>query len=327
MNRPDDAPSPQARPGAAQRVFLVGDKTSLRDLGRIARAVVDDVRIVATPDEVAADDADLVVVDYEAIEEGARDAIFERFARQQDAGRFVLFMGGAQRTELAGLFARHTLTHLLARSGDLDGDELLVTVQKILRDDIFGLEKYFPWGAEHERLTLSRASDRFAAIRAAAAFATRKGAQARFVELFQSAADELITNAIYNAPTNDAGERCFAHLSRTEEVELAAGKSVEAVFCTDGRKLGISVRDPFGSLATETVVAYLGKCFRKGSDQVDDKEGGAGLGLYYLFETLSQFIINVHPGRRTELIGVIDIRGRYRDFSERPKSFNVFLAR
>lgn len=311
----------------AESALLVGDRAALKDMARIARAALPDVRVVEDLHDEAATGCDLVVVDYDALPSDARDEVFTRFAVQQRDGRLLLYMGGAQRTELATLFARHALTHLLARSGDLDGEELLVTVQKILRRDVFGLEKYFSWGAEQERVTLTRASERFAAIKAAAAFAERKGAQRRFVELFETAADELITNALFNAPTDDDGERCFAHLSRTEEVVLPAGKEVQAVFCTDGRRLGISVQDPFGSLEAETVVAYLGKCFRKGSDQVDDKQGGAGLGLYYLFEMLSQFVVNIRPGERSELIGIIDIRGRYRDFSDRPKSFNVFLSR
>lgn len=313
--------------GRARSATLIGAKAGLREMARVARAALPDVRIVETPQEVDGDETDLVVVDYDGLDAGLREGVFDRFAAHQREGRLLLCMGGTHRGELATLFARHALTHLLARSGDVDAEELLVTVQKILRRDIFGIEKYFPWGAEYERVTLSRASERSSAIQGAAEFAERKGAQRRFVELFQTAADELITNALFNAPTNAAGERCYAHLSRTEDVVLAEGQSVEAVFCTDGRKLGIAVTDPFGSLQADTVVAYLGKCFRKGSDQIDDKQGGAGLGLYYLFEMLSQFIVNIRPGERTEIIGVIDVRGRYREFSDRPKSFNVFLAR
>lgn len=313
-------------PRPARSALLIGDKALLKDIARIARAAVPDVRIAAPGDDLSAEPWDLVVVDYDGLDEEARAGILTRFARHQETGRLLLCMGGTQRRELATLFGKHALTHLLARSGEVDAEELLVTVQKILREDVFGIEKYFPWGAEVERISMRRASDRFEAIKAAASFAERKGAQPRFVELFHTAADELITNAIYNAPTDASGARCFAHRSRVEEVVLPDDKTVEAVFCADGRRLGISVTDPFGSLDAETVIAYLGKCFRKGTDQVDDKAGGAGLGLYYLFETLSQFIINLRAGERTELIGVLDIRGRYRDFSDRPKSFNVFQS-
>ena len=90
--------------------------------------------------------------------------------------------------------------------------------------------------------------------------------------------------------------------------------------------MAISVCDPFGSLTRERLLQYLSKCFRKGDDQVDTKAGGAGLGLYYVFECLSHFIVNIHPGKRTEMIGLIDVRKGYKEFSAMNKSFNVFMS-
>ena len=63
----------------------------------------------------------------------------------------------------------------------------------------------------------------------------------------------------------------------------------------------------------------------RGGDQIDQKDGGAGLGLYYIFESLNHLIVNVAPNRRTEMIGLMDISGTFRDFAERPKSLNVFI--
>ncbi|RYG65777.1 hypothetical protein EON77_18135 [bacterium] len=96
--------------------------------------------------------------------------------------------------------------------------------------------------------------------------------------------------------------------------------------CCDGRRLGVAVRDPFGSLRADTVLDYLTRCFRRGPDQIDAKEGGAGLGLYFTFEALSHFVINVSPGRATEMIGLLDVSGTFKDFARRGKSFNMFVT-
>lgn len=310
----------------AGRALLIGERVRLKEMARVARTALTEVHISSSLEEAPSDEWDLVVVDYEVLSPPTRAVVFERFARQCSDGRLLLCMGESQRTDLAPLLQGHTLTHLLAGSGQVDPAEFLITVQKILGREIFGIEKYFPWGSEVQRFTLQRASDRFATIRAAAEFAEKNGTQGRFVELFQTATDELTTNALYNAPVDDEGVRSSSHLSRTEEVELPADKPVQVTLCADGSKLGIAVADAYGSLKPDTVVSYLSKCFRRGPDQVDEKQGGAGLGLYYLFESLSQFVINVAPGERTEMMGILDIRGRYKDFSERPKSFNVFLS-
>ena len=83
--------------------------------------------------------------------------------------------------------------------------------------------------------------------------------------------------------------------------------------------------DAFGSIEVPTVLRYLAKCLRRGSDQVDEKAGGAGLGLFYVFDALGHFIVNLEAGVKTEMIGILDLQARYKDFSERPKSFNVFV--
>lgn len=87
----------------------------------------------------------------------------------------------------------------------------------------------------------------------------------------------------------------------------------------------ISITDPFGGLTSEQFRRYIGKGLRRGADQIDDKAGGAGLGLYFLFERLNSLVLNVAPGRCTELIGLIDITGSFRAAVAAPKSLNVFV--
>jgi hypothetical protein len=107
---------------------------------------------------------------------------------------------------------------------------------------------------------------------------------------------------------------------------LSGSEEVVLKFCFDGTRLGASILDPFGSISQERIVSYIAKCFRKGSDQVDEKAGGAGLGLYYIFDALSSFVINIKPGTKTEMIGLIDITGSYKDFVSKGKSFNIFVS-
>jgi hypothetical protein len=303
------------------RLLLLSPDAS-KDVLRVVRTVAPAATFAASLAEVDAAAAwDLVVVDYAALPVADRAAALTRFS----AGHVLVQMGAEEKDDLATLFDRYGLTNILAKSGELEAEDLLVTLQKILRGDVFGTDKYFGWAAETATMTATKASDRHAIIDAAAVFAERAGAAGRFVEAFRGACDELVTNALYDAAVDEHGARRFAHRRRTEEVELAAGEEVVVRFCADGRRVGIGVVDPFGSLDASTVVRYLGKCFRRGQDQVDEKEGGAGLGLYYVLEGLSQFVVNVDAGKRTEVIGLLDVRHRYKDFASKAKSFNVFV--
>jgi len=192
----------------------------------------------------------------------------------------------------------------------------------LLRGNIFGLEKYFPWGLEPRRFYLRTSSQKDEALREAEAYAAEVGIRSRFATLLCTVVDELVSNAIYHAPV---GQGRHAHVRRDQEVTLDQAEAIEVKLVCDGRRLGVSVADPFGTLTRERLLAYLSKCFRKGADQIDEKEGGAGLGLYCVFQSLSHLVVNISPGKQTEVVGLIDVGGSFRDFAARNKSFNVFL--
>ena len=77
-------------------------------------------------------------------------------------------------------------------------------MQKLLRGDVFGLEKYMAWGAEVRSYTLDDARDRDAAVAALAKDVVAVGLPDRVGSLVSVIADELIANALYVAPVDDA---------------------------------------------------------------------------------------------------------------------------
>jgi hypothetical protein len=120
-----------------------------------------------------------------------------------------------------------------------------------------------------------------------------------------SIADELLTNAIYDAPTDASGRHKFAHVDRRSKVSLAADEDVLLAFGSDGYTLAISVIDPFGSLPIDRIRERLLSCMN--SQEIEDKAGGAGLGLYSVLKQCDELIINIEPGKRTEVIAFIDL--------------------
>jgi hypothetical protein len=92
----------------------------------------------------------------------------------------------------------------------------------------------------------------------------------------------------------------------------------------DGNFIGIAQRDPFGSLTQETIVSYLNRCLVEPGPL--DSTAGAGIGLYRVFQSLSKFVVNIEPGRRTEVIALLDLRLNMKKFRHAPKSFHIFIA-
>jgi hypothetical protein len=309
----------------AMRVTIVdGDRPTANAIGRVltsAGAVVDIVAPSATSD--LGEPRELVVVNYEGLDAATRSATVR--ALKAAHRRVLVYSGNCIKSDLAELFGTTVLTNLLAKNPDVDAAELLVTIQKILQNDLFGLEKYFPWGAPRASYKIASSAERPRFLEDVRAFADSMKLHERMLMHLVTVADELVTNGLYDAPVDDSGASRFAHLSRREEVVLGPGEELDVTLCRDGRRVGIAVSDRFGSLSPTRVTDYLGKCYRKGGDQVDAKEGGAGLGFYYAFEALSHLIINIAPGKRTEVIGLLEVPNRYKDFAARAKSFNIFV--
>jgi hypothetical protein len=321
--------APDIAPGRRKRVLLVdGDKAQLSGMTKVLRPVVaGDVESRDSLGELPEDgECDLVAVNYDGLSPAERDVLIGSFSSFKRQTRLLLISAGQCKRDFDALFGRYALTNLIANNGVVDAEDLIVTVQKILRRDVFGIEKYFIWGVQVISMRLSRSTDKGRLLAEAEEYAKRIGIRSRLVSLFCTVADELVTNAIYNAPRSPDGQSRYSHLPRIDHVALDAGEEIEVKFCCDGRRLGIAAIDPFGSLTQERVLDYLAKCFRKGDDQIDQKPGGAGLGFYYIFEAVSHFVVNLSVGKRTEMIGLIDIRGGYRNFAGSTKSFNIFTG-
>jgi hypothetical protein len=309
------------------RVLVIdANKKELRSLERILKSVVGTVEareILETPPNDG--DFDLVALSYDSLPSGNKTELLSSLCNRSYSV-LVLFSGDMWGSEHRELLQNHRLTNFLAKNeGKVGGDDLLVTINKILSRDIFGLGKYFPWGSGAVVLETNRSEEKDEIVARAQLFARNLGVNDRLATSFALVTDELLTNALYNAPVDLQGRHLFSSKDRAEAVTLLPNQLVGIKFCSDGQKIGVSVTDPFGSLTSDVVLNYISKCLRRDDEQIDKKLGGAGLGLFQAFASVSHFILNIKPGHRCEAIGLIDVRGSFKDFVSQAKSFNIFV--
>ncbi|HTJ41985.1 MAG TPA: hypothetical protein VL463_07795 [Kofleriaceae bacterium] len=222
---------------------------------------------------------------------------------------------------------RKFLRNIIAKNDEpLEPDELIITAEKLLRQDLFGLQKYILWGVEPLKVKISDSREKPDYIQQVASYSQSLGCNERVVELVETIADELVTNAIYNAPRTQDGEPKYQKRSRRDPVVLEDAEAGELQFACDGDYIAVALIDPFGSLTQETVVTYLNRCLVKGPEQFSDASGGAGIGLYRVFQSLSKFVINIDPGKKTEVISLIDLRLSMKRFRQAAKSFHIFIS-
>jgi hypothetical protein len=170
------------------------------------------------------------------------------------------------------------------------------------------------------RVRLAQSSKRAERLDKMSDYLNTGGVGARTTQLLRDAAEELLTNAFYDAPV--AAGAVKNPISRTQEVSLPEQYACDMVYgCRDDLAI-VRVRDPFGSLTRERLAEVLLRCSRSDMQvEVDETMGGAGLGLWRIFSVASFVAISVVRNRHTEfLVGI----GK-RTAGPRPYAFHLFF--
>ena len=209
-------------------------------------------------------------------------------------------------------------THVVSHPMPLLAEELLATVQKLLRADVFGLEKYMAWGAEVRSYTLEDATERDAAVAALAKDVVAVGLPDRVGSMVSVIADELIANALFVAPLDADGKRHRVNDNREVRRALADRDVVTVRWATDARYLAIEVSDRWGTLDPTSIGPRLAS-----STKHAPSEGGMGLPLVYA--CCNQFVVQVEANVRTEVITLLDVRYKPTELG-RGASFHTFTG-
>jgi hypothetical protein len=270
---------------------VVGDPELRQTLQRTLHAAGSTVEFVDADDlgtHGAAPAPDLVFLDA-----AARRAV--DLARWPDSA--IVVIGESLDDDAVLELLRRLAPHLIAddTSAAIDEQELVATSTKVLTGDLFGIEKYLAVGARLEEREVSGYDAKVAAIEAVAELARDAGARRSLVTRIESAVDELLMNALYDAPG----------IGRDEGLVRPAWLR----YGTDGRMFGVSVEDHYGRLVADDIVDHVTRARRERGRPLDeDGAKGAGLGLYFIVTHATRIIANVDEGKRTEMICLFDLK-------------------
>jgi hypothetical protein len=205
----------------------------------------------------------------------------------------------------------------------LSADQLPATLvasltTKLLHGDLFGLEKVMPWGVRVYSMLVGDYQEKSLAIASVGDFAQAMGVRRKYREQIDQCLDEMLMNALYDAPVDGEGNQIFADVPVRERVLLKVNEKAVLQYACDGDRFAVSVRDSFGSLKRKTVLQYLDKCLHAvGGDQIDRKTGGAGLGLYLISNAATEVYFHIFDRSATEVVCCFDLtapRSQLRSF-------------
>jgi len=226
------------------------------------------------------------------------------------------------------------LNNLIAKHGGFSGSEeiideseLIVTCQKLFRRDIFGIDKYLTtWAIKIHEQRVRSTADKSAIIQELIDYLDIVDCYGAIKHAILLVADELIMNALYNAPRDQNGAAKYDKVDRRLGLTLEPQEEAVFRYACDGKHIALSITDPFGSLDRAVIMRYLERSFGpKLADVEPSKEGGAGLGLYMVFNSITQLTFNIEVGKATEVIAMFYVRRGARAFRASGRSLNIFV--
>jgi len=238
-----------------------------------------------------------------AMSEGKGDELASLLPKLRDRSHVTVVTPHATLSDLTAYLRDDHVNHVVV--GDELDQGVLVTAQKLLTGDIFGIEKYLPVGTPVHYARLRDFEGRGKAIDTVLGFAEEAKMRRQVRNAIGQVCEELLMNALYDAPVDAEGRQVFADVDPHERTRTRSPRPVSIRYAATDEIFAVAVRDRFGRLAKNTILSYIEKCIHS-PNQIDRKTYGAGLGLYLVANAAASYIVNVAYGIATEVVCTFD---------------------
>jgi hypothetical protein len=225
--------------------------------------------------------------------------------------------------EYPDLFTHAVFGHHIVRRFNPPADQVIGQImQATLAARTAGIEQFFPSrpAPKVQKIEITKSSQKTAAVKAVQNFLIKMGIIERMATKIAQASDELLLNAIFDAPVQKDGTRYRRNGSRDTDFVIDGG-GITLSFAEGDHYAAISVTDNFGSLAKEEIMFALKKDFQDRAYIVRPGSGGGGLGLNSIVQSGLSVILLTRPQLRTEAIILFPKARTYKEFKS---SFSFF---
>lgn len=309
--------------GAPHALCITRNAALKRTLRRTLKAVGSSVEFSDHFSAEQASGAALIVIDQDCRKQSDANNI-----QVVGLGGKIIIMGESlEDDEVVRLLRTLPMNHIISDAHEPDEAELVVTSEKLLSGDIFGLEKYLAWGAKIHEKEIITYTDKRRSLIDVAAHAKEAGARRPIIAKIESVTDELLMNALYDAPAIRDGVSRKTRIDKSTDGEIPLDEAALLRYASDGKYFAVSVQDNYGELHKEAILDHLTRArAEKGRPKEANQggTGGAGLGLYMILSSVTRFIANIEPRQRTEVICLFDLRQSGRTANAVAQSLHIF---
>jgi hypothetical protein len=290
----------------ARRVIAITpDKALAKRLGLGLRAAGGSVETYSSLESLPKGDLQAALVVLH-LDDGGAETLADVSARLRADARIIAVLPKSDLTLAVAVMQESERVAGVLIADELPTEALSAMATRVLYGDIFGVEKVVPWGTRIYSALVGDYQEKSVCIAEISEFAASMGVRRKYREAIEQCLDEMLMNALYDAPVDSQGKQIFADIPTKTRISLRMEQKAVVQYACDGDTFTLSVRDSFGTLDRDTVLRYLHKCLHS-EQQIDRKTGGAGLGLYIMANATTQFVFNVLPGVATECLCTFDL--------------------
>ena len=135
--------------------------------------------------------------------------------------------------------------------------------------------------------------------------------------------DELIMNALFDAPCDEFGKTLYSSVSRTQNRNLNGRDTVSLILGFDGQSVVARVIDQYGSIDRQRLMQHVSVNYKDKDYMVKVGQAGAGLGLSTVFNSGSSLIYQCDVGQQTQVTLISKVFQGYREFKNQFKYLSV----
>ncbi len=189
-------------------------------------------------------------------------------------------------------------------------------LRSTLEDRAFGLSRLLKPGTKIQVVKLTKAKQKQDAVEAVKSYLMAAKYQARVASLISNAVDELLMNAIFDAPVDELGKPLLSSTQRTADLHLDGKSAVELHLGYDGTYVAFSAIDHYGSIDRNKLLNHISKIYTEEEYKVRQNVAGAGIGLATVYRSGGSFFFVSEARERTEVTVFFRKTENYREFKE-----------
>lgn len=185
------------------------------------------------------------------------------------------------------------------------------------------VQRYLNQGADVQTVKLTHTAQKQEAVEEVRQYLIAAKIPGRIANLLGNAVDELLMNALFDAPADDFGKPIYSATARTQARELGTQEQVEMSIGFDGARIVIRVTDQFGSIDRQRLLNHVSVNYRETSYTIKAGQAGAGLGIASVYNSGASLFYSCTPKLKTHALLTCNVFPSYRDFKAQFKFFSA----